>query len=67
MATRLAEPSHDVVRLRCEPIPCVGCMVRGGAPEGKRNGNYKHGGRTKETITSMREVNELLRLVRKLR
>jgi hypothetical protein len=22
----------------------------GGAPEGKRNGNYPHGGRTKETI-----------------
>jgi hypothetical protein len=36
MAARLAEPSHDVVRLRCEPIPSVGCIVRGGAPEGKR-------------------------------
>jgi len=23
--------------------------ARGGAPEGKRNGNYRHGGRTKET------------------
>ena len=40
--------------------------ARGGAPQGKRNGNYKHGGRTKEAITSMREVNELLRLVRTL-
>jgi hypothetical protein len=39
----------------------------GGAPAGKRNGNYKHGGRTKEAIAEMREVNELLRLVRKLR
>jgi hypothetical protein len=35
-------------------------------PPGKRNGNYKHGGRTKEAITSMREVNELLRQIRKL-
>jgi hypothetical protein len=41
--------------------------ARGGAPAGKRNGNYKHGGRTKEAITSMREVNELLRQIRKLR
>ena len=24
--------------------------ARGGAPEGKRNGNYRHGARSKETI-----------------
>ena len=24
--------------------------ARGGAPEGERNGNYRHGARTKETI-----------------
>jgi hypothetical protein len=24
--------------------------ARGGAPEGERNGNYRHGGRSKETI-----------------
>jgi hypothetical protein len=24
--------------------------ARGGAPEGERNGNYKHGARSKETI-----------------
>jgi hypothetical protein len=24
--------------------------ARGGAPEGERNGNYKHGARTKEII-----------------
>jgi len=39
--------------------------ARGGAPEGKRNGNYKHGGRTKEAIASMRETNELIRMIRK--
>jgi hypothetical protein len=37
----------------------------GGAPEGKRNGNYRHGARTKETIKAVRYVNALARLVRK--
>jgi hypothetical protein len=32
----------------------------GGAPEGKRNGNYRHGARTKATI-------ELWRLIKSLR
>jgi hypothetical protein len=32
---------------------------RGGAPEGKRNGNYRHGARTKATI-------ELWRLIKSL-
>jgi hypothetical protein len=39
--------------------------ARGGAPEGKRNENYRHGARTKETIASMRETAELIRMVRK--
>jgi hypothetical protein len=39
--------------------------ARGGAPTGKRNGNYKHGCRTKEAIASMRETAELIRMVRK--
>ena len=34
--------------------------ARGGAPEGERNGNYRHGARTKEAI-------ELTKLIRKLR
>ena len=38
----------------------------GGAPEGKRNGNFKHGGRTKEVIEAARYTRELLRLVRVL-
>jgi hypothetical protein len=33
--------------------------ARGGAPTGRRNGNYKHGGRSKETI-------ELWRLIKLL-
>ena len=40
--------------------------ARGGAPEGKRNGNFKHGGRTKEVIEAARYTRELLRLVRGL-
>ena len=39
--------------------------ARGGAPTGERNGNYKHGGRTKEAIASVRETNELIRMIRK--
>jgi hypothetical protein len=34
--------------------------ARGGAPEGKRNGNYRHGARSRETI-------ELLKLIKSLR
>jgi hypothetical protein len=38
----------------------------GGAPEGKRNGNFRHGGRTKEATDAARYINELARLVRGL-
>jgi hypothetical protein len=34
--------------------------ARGGAPEGERNGNYRHGARSKETI-------ELRKLIKSLR
>ena len=40
--------------------------ARGGAPEGKRNGNFRHGGRTKEAIKTVGETNGLLRLIRRL-
>ena len=39
--------------------------ARGGAPTGKRNGNYRHGTRTKEAIQPVRYVNLLSRLARK--
>jgi hypothetical protein len=39
--------------------------ARGGAPKGSRNGNYRHGARTKEAINAGREVNALLRYIRK--
>jgi hypothetical protein len=37
-----------------------GWSVCGGAPEGKRNGNYRHGGKTKEMI----EVWQLIKSLR---
>jgi hypothetical protein len=50
-----------VARLRCEAGKvCRMHGARGGAPEGKRNGNYRHGARSKETI-------ELRKLIKSLR
>jgi hypothetical protein len=37
----------------------------GGAPTGKRNGNYRHGAHTKEASQAVRYVNLLSRLARK--
>jgi hypothetical protein len=33
--------------------------LAGGAPEGKRNGNYRHGARTKATIELWRFIKSL--------
>ena len=38
----------------------------GGAPKGKQNGNFRHGGRTNEAVAASRYMRELLRLVRGL-
>ena len=38
--------------------------ARGGAPAGKKNGNFRHGGRTKDATNASRYVNELARLLR---
>jgi hypothetical protein len=35
--------------------------ARGGAPKGRRNGNYRHGGRTAETVATQRAISQLLR------
>jgi hypothetical protein len=37
----------------------------GGAPEGKRNGNFRHGGRTKHAADASRYINGLARMARK--
>jgi hypothetical protein len=38
----------------------------GGAPAGKRNGNYRNGGYTKEAIFLMRDLNMLGRMLKRL-
>lgn len=38
----------------------------GGAPPGKRNGNYRHGGRTIEAIALRAEINQIMRESREL-
>jgi hypothetical protein len=38
----------------------------GGAPEGKGNGNFRHGGRTKDATDASRHVNKLARIVRNM-
>lgn len=38
--------------------------ARGGAPEGKRNGNYAHGGRTKRAMAALATVKAMVRLCR---
>jgi hypothetical protein len=38
----------------------------GGAPKGKQNGNFRHGGRTKEATAASRYVNELARILKLL-
>ena len=38
----------------------------GGAPKGQRNGNYRHGGSTKEGLALLRRVNMWGRLLKKL-
>ena len=40
--------------------------ARGGAPKGKRNGNWRHGGCTNEIVELRRAVSELLREARGL-
>jgi len=75
------QSAHDAPRCNAKSkrtgLPCRSPAVRGyrvcrmhgahgGAPEGKRNGNFRHGGRTKETIEASRYMRELLRLVRGL-
>lgn len=38
----------------------------GGGPTGSRNGNYRHGGRTIETMALRAEINQIMRESREL-
>ena len=50
-------------------MPNGKCRMHGGAspgaPKGERNGNYRHGRFTNEAIERRREVNALIRLMRR--
>ena len=37
----------------------------GGGPEGKKNGNFRHGGRTRKAIELTRQVNAMGRVARR--
>ena len=37
--------------------------ARGGAPHGSEHGNYRHGGRTVESVEARKMINDLIRLV----
>ncbi len=79
MSINPMQSAHDAARCkakskrtgkRCRAPAVRGCHVcrmhgaGGGAPEGKRNGNFRHGGRTKDATDASRYVNQLARLVR---
>ena len=60
---------------KCTGLPCRSPAVRGyrvcrmhgargGAPAGKKNGNFRHGGRTKDATNASRYINELARRLR---
>jgi len=73
------QSAHDALRCRAKSkrtgLPCRSPAVNGyrvcrmhgaggGAPEGKRNGNFRHGGRTKNATAASRYINGLARLLR---
>ena len=81
MSDNPMQSAHGAPRCRAKSkrtgLPCqapaVGgyrvCRMHGaggGAPEGKQNGNFRHGGRTNEAVAVSRYMRELLRLVRGL-
>jgi hypothetical protein len=64
--TRSGQPCRSPAvhgRPRCR---MHGCAPGAGGPEGKRNGNYRHGLSTKETQTRLRAMRDLTREVRGL-
>ncbi len=55
---------------RCPAMANGRCKLHGGkspgAPRGAKNGNFRHGQRTKEALERRREVRELLRGLREM-
>jgi hypothetical protein len=59
---RTRQPCRAPAVRRWTVCRCHG--ARGGAPTGKGNGRYRHGGRTKSAIAERRAVSKLVREVR---
>jgi hypothetical protein len=79
MSDNPMQSAHEAPRCKAKSkrtgLPCRSTAVNGyrvcrmhgaggGAPEGKENGNFKHGGCTKEAANASRYVNRLARLLR---
>jgi len=79
MSINPMQSAHDAPRckakskrtgLRCRSPAVNGYRVcrmhgaGGGAPEGKRNGSFRHGGRTREVIEASRFIRAMARVVR---
>jgi hypothetical protein len=75
------QSAHDAPRCHAHSKrtgePCAAPAVKGwkvcrmhgaggGAPSGKRNGNYKHGGRTKNAMATSAYVQAWVRLTKEL-
>jgi len=82
MSINTMQSAHDAPRCRAKSnrtgLPCRSPAVtghrvcrmhgaRGGAPEGKQNGNFRHGDRTKESIQAVSYINSLSREAQILR
>ena len=81
MTVNPMQSAHDAPRCRAKSkrtgLPCGSPAVNGyrvcrmhgaygGAPEGKANGSFRHGGRTKEATNASRHINAIARLLRDL-
>jgi hypothetical protein len=79
MSDNPMQSAHDAprcgVKSKRSGLPCRSPAVTGhrvcrmhgaggGAPEGKLNGNFRHGGRTNEAMAASRYINALARLAR---
>jgi hypothetical protein len=58
-AITVARPASDRKAIKPTAGSSAEYGARGGAPEGKRNGNYGHGARTKATVELWRFIKSL--------
>jgi hypothetical protein len=63
-AVRILNDLQDVARARAAKTGCLVQLPRSGAPSGERNGQYRHGERTKAAIAERQKFSALLKLLR---